>query len=69
MESTMMHESFLTVGDAARIVAVVPATIRLWERSGKLPAVRTLGGVRLFHRADVERIAAARGRRRGGRTR
>ncbi len=53
-------DEYLSVADAARILDVVPATVRQMERSGRLPARRTAGGIRLFCRADVERLAAAR---------
>lgn len=54
--------------DAARIIGVVPATIRLWERNGKLAAQRTVSGVRLFLRSDVERVAYERRTRTGATT-
>ena len=54
----------LSVADAARLPGVVPATVRHMERSGRLPAERTAGGMRLFRREDVERLAAERGERR-----
>ncbi len=53
-------DEYLSVADAARILDVVPATVRQMERSGRLPARRTAGGIRLFCREDVERLAAAR---------
>jgi len=46
--------------EAARILGVSTETVRLWERKGILPAHKTTGGVRLFDRADVERLAAER---------
>jgi len=54
----------LTTADVARILDVVPATVRLMERDGRLPALKTPGGQRLFRRSDVERLAAARAERR-----
>lgn len=54
----------LTTRDAARVFDVAPDTIRLWERIGKLPATRTESGLRVFSRADVERVAAERAERR-----
>lgn len=54
---------FLTVSDAAAICAVAAATIRQWEAAGKIPALRTAGGMRLFKRADVEQIASTRAAR------
>lgn len=46
--------------EAARILHVSAETIRHWERVGKLPATKTAGGVRLFERRDVERLARER---------
>ena len=46
--------------EAARILGVTPATVRLMESRGELPATRTESGVRIFDRADVERLAAER---------
>ena len=37
--------------------------VRYLERTGRLRAVRTESGVRLFSRADVERLAAVRRKR------
>ena len=57
----MMHmETLLTTFDAAKILEVSPATVRLWHRLGKLPATRTQSGMRLFMRRDVELLAAQR---------
>jgi excisionase family DNA binding protein len=57
-------ESLLSVADASRILGVTPQTVRLMARQGTLPlATRTEGGMRLFRRADVERLAAERAAR------
>lgn len=53
-------DELLSVSDAARILGVTPTTVRLMERTGQLPALRTAGGMRLFQRVDVERLATAR---------
>jgi excisionase family DNA binding protein len=50
----------MTAADAARLLGVVPATVRQMERDGRLPAMRTVGGIRLFQREDVERLARER---------
>jgi excisionase family DNA binding protein len=55
-----MMQALLTSADAARRLGVTPATVRLWERLGRLPATRTLSGTRLFTQDDVERLADAR---------
>lgn len=49
--------------EAARILGVTPATVRLMESRGALQATRTATGVRIFDRADVERLAAERSER------
>jgi excisionase family DNA binding protein len=65
----MRSAELLTVGDVAKVAAVSCSLVRWWDRSGKLPAIRTAGGVRLFDRADVERLAAERLRARSGESR
>lgn len=45
---------------AARICGVSISSIRLWALSGRLPAVTTSEGIRLFSRAAVERLARER---------
>ena len=51
---------YVLTNDAAKICGVSPDTIRLWERNGRLPAAKTLSGVRLFERSAVERLAQRR---------
>ncbi len=53
-------DTYLSVADAARLLGVVPATVRQMERDGRLPAQRTAGGMRLFRREDVEHLVAQR---------
>ena len=55
-----MQTDFITTSDAARIAKVSEDTIRAWERRGILPATKTPSGLRIFSRADVERLAANR---------
>ena len=50
----------LLTTEAAQILKVSPETVRLWERNGRLPALKTSRGVRLFNRFDVERLRDAR---------
>ena len=52
--------NFFLTSQAARAFGVSPETVRLWERRGVLPALKTVGGVRLFDRRDVERLAQQR---------
>jgi DNA-binding transcriptional MerR regulator len=58
---------YLTPADAAPILGVTAASVRLMESRGELlAAAKTAGGIRLFNRDDVEALAA---RRRGERRR
>jgi excisionase family DNA binding protein len=53
----------LTVSSAAKILKTSEGTVRRLERSGELPAQRTSNGMRLFDRADVDRLARERAER------
>ncbi len=44
----------LTVGDAAAMLGLSPDMVRVLHRQGRLRALRTPRGVRLFQRSDVE---------------
>ena len=50
----------LTKSDAAKILGLTPAAVVLLERNGHLTALRTAGGIRLFRRRDIERLARIR---------
>lgn len=56
----MAPEQLLTTSAVARILNIAPDTVRLWERQGKLVAVRTTSGMRLFERVEVDRAARLR---------
>jgi excisionase family DNA binding protein len=53
-------DDFLTTNAVAKIMNVAPDTVRFYERTGRLPALRTTSGVRLFRRDDVEDFIANR---------
>jgi len=55
-----MNRAPLTVGEAARALGLSPDSIRLYEREGKLAAVKTSGGMRLFDPRDVEALRQSR---------
>ncbi len=62
-------DDLLTTGDTARILDLTPRYVQDLECKGKLPAMRTARGMRLFKRSDVERLAAeraAQGKRESG---
>lgn len=59
--------TYLSRADVGRVLGVVPATVREMERRGELkPAARTEGGIRLFRRSDVERLARIRAKKGAG---
>ena len=51
---------YLTISETARALGRSTDSVRLYERRGRLRALRTSGGVRLFDKRDVD--AFARGR-------
>jgi len=53
-------DQLLTSGDAARVAGVSVDSIRNWADNGRLPSIRTAGGVRLFTRQDLERVVQER---------
>jgi excisionase family DNA binding protein len=57
----MQHDQqndFLSVNGAAKILNIAAQTVREWERRGRLHALRTETGTRIFSRFDVEQLAA-----------
>lgn len=50
---------WVSLGQAAQIIGVHPATIRNWAEQGELPFRRTPGGHRRFRRADLEQWLAS----------
>ncbi len=64
MKRTTTTPKLLASADAARLLGVSPASVRLYARFGQLRvAQRTVGGVRLFERADVLALKRKRGKR------
>ena len=53
-------QEYMTVGDVAKELAVAGETVRWWNRTGRLPAIRTCSGMRLIERRDVEALRLAR---------
>lgn len=48
---------FLMVTDAARVLGKSAEMVRHYERTGKLAAIKTLNGRRLFREDDVQNFA------------
>lgn len=53
-----MHrlEDLLQIGDAAKLKGVSVDTLRRWEKSGKIAAVKTEGGHRRYRVADLLKV-------------
>ncbi len=60
MDAGTTRIDFILTTEAAHVLGVSPETVRAWERLGRLPALKTARGVRLFDRLDVERLACER---------
>jgi hypothetical protein len=59
-DTMLSSDTLLLTSDVARLCAVSGETVRQWERQGRLAALRTLKGVRLFAGADVSRLLEER---------
>jgi excisionase family DNA binding protein len=54
MSSFQTGEEWLSLRQAAEMLGMHPATVRLWADRDELPSRRTNGGHRRFRRADIE---------------
>lgn len=55
------EDELLTPAEVARLFRVNPKTVTRWARSGKIQAIRTLGGHRRFRASDVRRFLEQEG--------
>lgn len=51
---------WISVRDAARVLAVHPETLKRWADLGEIPSMRTPGGWRRFRKTDVDAFIDAR---------
>lgn len=56
--SQVTGESLMTPAEVAALFRVSPKTVARWSRSGRLTALRTLGGHRRFRTGEVEALRA-----------
>lgn len=47
------QHTYLSIGEVARAFNVTVATVRNWERGGRIRAIRTPGGQRRFLASEV----------------
>ncbi|GHO44217.1 MerR family transcriptional regulator [Ktedonospora formicarum] len=52
--SPQVGDEWLSLRDAAELLGMHPATVRLWADRNELPSRRTSGGHRRFRRTDIE---------------
>ena len=48
-------DRLIGLSEAAELLGAGASTLRLWDASGKLPALRTVGGHRRYRLSDIER--------------
>jgi excisionase family DNA binding protein len=56
MEPTPEPEELLTPSEVAAMFRVNPKTVTRWARSGKISAIRTLGGHRRFKATEIRKF-------------
>lgn len=56
----MNTDELVPIGEAAKVLNVSVATLRRWEKSGKIAAIRTPAGQRRFLRGEVARVREGR---------
>ena len=54
MTSLQTENEWLSLSEAAEMLGMHPATVRLWADRNELPSRRTNGGHRRFRRSDIE---------------
>jgi len=60
-------EVLLTPAEVAAMFRVDPKTVTRWAKSGKLTAIRTLGGHRRYRQSEVQDLLKLNNPRRGTR--
>ena len=56
MQRPAEQEVLLTPSEVAKMFRVEPKTVTRWAKSGKLTAIRTLGGHRRYRRSEVQAL-------------
>jgi excisionase family DNA binding protein len=58
MQPQTNNDVLLTPAEVAEMFRVNPKTVTRWARSGKISAIRTLGGHRRFHASEINEMLA-----------
>lgn len=56
MDKIPEQEQLLTPSEVAAMFRVNPKTVTRWARSGKISAIRTLGGHRRFRASEIRQF-------------
>jgi len=64
-----MKRGYVTIKQAAEILGISPATLRVWDVAGKLKAYHEENGYRLYRIRNLERFAQKNDLRRSGQKR
>lgn len=60
MENPKLNgENLLTPAEVAAVFRVDPKTVTRWAKAGKIGSIRTLGGHRRFHEAEILQLLHA----------
>ena len=59
VDDKVADDALLTPAEVARLFRVSPKTVTRWARSGKLTALKTLGGHRRFRAGEVRTALAS----------
>lgn len=57
VEHVAEDDYMLSIGEVSQWLGKTPKTLRIWDRDGKLKAVRSPSNHRMYRKADVEAIA------------
>lgn len=52
--ASQVQDEWLSLREAAELLGIHPATVRLWADRNEIPSRRTTGGHRRFRRSDIE---------------
>lgn len=63
---TFEHSGYLQTSEVARRCGVSASTVLMWERLGRLRAIRTSRGIRLYDPREVDAFADERRRAHDG---
>ena len=55
-----MKDKLLKIREVADLLRVDITTLRRWDKNGKLPPIKTIGGHRMYYSSQIESILGRR---------